>query len=80
MAHKVYCNCCGKEFGTFDYFVAQPISFTAGYGSKYDGEGIKIDICADCLDKLIDSCEISPIIPTIGRGMGCGEGCMECSD
>lgn len=73
MARKVYCNCCGKEFGTYDYFVTNPISFCVGYGSKYDGERVQLDICVACLDKLIDSCEISPIVPTIGRGMECSE-------
>lgn len=36
-----------------------------GYGSKYDGDTIQLDMCCDCFDKLMDSlilkCAISPL-------------------
>lgn len=37
------------------------ISETLGYGSKYDGAHVEVDICADCFDKLIDSMRVCPI-------------------
>lgn len=31
------------------------IAFTAGYGSKFDGEEIKMHICEKCLENLVDT-------------------------
>ena len=37
-----------------------------GYGTKFDGEKLELDLCCSCMEELIDSCTISPIIePTI---------------
>ena len=37
-----------------------------GYGSKYCGDEINLDICTDCFDKLIDDftekCAVNPIL------------------
>ena len=60
---KTICNMCGKEFDLFDKQDGQMIySAKIGYGSKYDGSGLSMDLCIDCVDKLIDACKISPII------------------
>ena len=32
-----------------------------GYGTKYDGDEIELDLCCDCMEKLIDECKISPV-------------------
>ena len=36
-----------------------------GYGTKFDGDSIDLDICCDCFDKLMDKfipmCKINPI-------------------
>ena len=31
------------------------------YGSKYDGCTIGLNICSECMDRIIDECEVSPI-------------------
>lgn len=32
-----------------------------GYGSKFDGENLNINICCICMDHLIERCKVSPI-------------------
>lgn len=58
---KVYCNLCGKEFDEFDQQASFHISQRLGYGSVHDGDTLELDICCECMDKLIDGCELSPI-------------------
>ena len=62
MAKEFYCNKCGKKMDEFD--VQEDFSFnqTLGYGSKYDGECLELDLCCKCMDELIDSCKIDPIL------------------
>ena len=62
MPEKVFCNKCGKEMDIFD----KQEDFTIckdrlGYGTKFDGEKLKIRLCCDCMEELIDSCKILPI-------------------
>lgn len=66
MATQYYCNICGKPIKSDDDAVE--IYDLIGYGSKYDGEWIEMDICYDCLDKIIDACKISPVIPLAADG------------
>lgn len=54
------CNKCGKSFDEYDKSNGASMYTIAGYGSKYDGEEILIDLCCDCMDKLIESCIIYP--------------------
>ena len=59
---KLICNMCGKEFDHWDLqegfgFHSQYI----GYGSKYDECSLELDLCCGCMDKIIESCEISPV-------------------
>ena len=58
---KKYCNLCGKEFDEWDYHENYSIQKKIGYGSSHDGETLSLDICVDCMDKLIDGCKISPV-------------------
>ena len=58
---KKYCNVCGKEFNEWDAQENFSIKKRIGYGSKYDMQDLELDICIDCMDKLIDRCRISPI-------------------
>ena len=58
----IVCNMCGKQFDEFDKNMGVSISTRLGYGSSFDGSLIDMDLCCDCVDKLIDNCEISPII------------------
>ena len=58
---KVYCNMCGKEMGFWDIQEDFKIRTEIGYGSKHDGESLELDLCCDCMDKLIEQCKISPV-------------------
>ena len=69
--HKIItCTMCGKTFDCFDLenaFLNHSNRFDiyAGYGSKHDNEHIKLDLCLDCLDKVVDMirqmCKTNPI-------------------
>lgn len=61
MAKETICNKCGKHFDMWDK--SEDFSFYAqlGYGTKYDGSTLKLDLCCSCMEKLIDECKISPI-------------------
>lgn len=51
----VSCDMCGKEFNEFDR--QEDFGFyypNIGYGSKFDGTHISIDLCCDCFDKMIE--------------------------
>lgn len=61
------CNKCGKLFDDLDTQEELSIHTLLGYGSKYDGHVIQLDLCCDCLDELIESCKISPIISYRGE-------------
>mgnify|MGYP000850705870 FL=1 len=61
MARRITCNCCGKEMDEIGKCGVVTISETLGYGSKYDGAHVEVDICAGCFDKLIDSMRVCPI-------------------
>ena len=60
------CNKCGKEFDFWD--TQEEICFihNVGYGSKRDGEKIKLRLCCDCFDEIADiiepMCVISPVV------------------
>lgn len=62
---KIYkCDLCGKEFDEFDKQEGFGLHYDSiGYGSKYDGETIDVDMCCDCFDKMIDDY----IIPQTNR-------------
>ena len=65
---KVICNMCGKELDEWDLQESQDYSLHTkiGYGSKYDGNNIDLDLCCDYFDKLLDKTislfKYSPII------------------
>lgn len=67
MAKYYKCNMCGKAMDEYDLNNGSTIYQRLCYGSKYDGENIAIDLCCNCIDALIDSCSISPIVckPTL---------------
>lgn len=58
---KTICNLCGKNFDFWDEQGNFSIYTCIGYGSKYDGEQLKLDLCCECMDNLIDLCVISPV-------------------
>lgn len=57
---KVFCNCCGKELDKIDECGVISISRMLGYGSKYDGVHVEVDICAECFDNFIEGMKIKP--------------------
>lgn len=59
---KIYCNKCGKRLDMWDIQNDFSINLELGYGSKYDGERVTINLCTDCIDNLIDSSVFSPLI------------------
>ena len=74
-AAKTKCTMCGKPFTFID--MKQNISFDKhiGYGSKHDLEHIKMNLCCDCLDKVLDfiipQCEGNLIVnPDYSEEMG----------
>lgn len=63
---KTLCNLCGKEFDEWDEQEGFGIHTRAGYGSKFDGDSVELDLCCECFDRLMDKlvpeCKINPII------------------
>lgn len=59
--HTCVCNKCKKEFDIWDTHNGLIINKIMGYGSRYDGEKINMNICCDCMDDIIESCLISPM-------------------
>ena len=59
--NKIVCNMCGKEFDIWDKQEDFSIHKKCGYGTKYDGETLNLDICCDCMEQIIGACRVSPI-------------------
>lgn len=53
------CNMCGNEIR--DEPIALLVNKLIGYGSKYDMDKLHLKLCSDCMDKMIDSCKVSPV-------------------
>ena len=63
---KAVCSICGREFDLWDRQGSFGFDRHVGYGSKYDGEHIKVRLCCDCFDELMDTyilpmCKIRPM-------------------
>ena len=59
------CDICGKVLDEFDLQENFGLHYNnIGYGSKFDGEKINIDMCCGCFDKMM----IEYIIPKINKG------------
>lgn len=59
------CNMCGKKFDFWDEQEDFHFYGRIGYGSRYDEHDLRLDLCCECMDKLIDMCVIHP---TTDRG------------
>ena len=55
------CNKCGKQFDIWDTSEHFHIYAKCGYGTKFDGDDLELDLCCSCVEELIDNCVISPI-------------------
>lgn len=63
MAKEITCNKCGKKFDFWD--TQEEFSIhkrQLGYGTVYDGLGLELDLCCECMEGIISNCKISPII------------------
>lgn len=60
---KIKCNICGKSFDFWDENENFSIRKWMGYGTRFDGDYLDLDICCGCMEKLIDQCKISPVRP-----------------
>lgn len=49
-----HCTMCGKLMDTWDENLNFTVDHEIGYGSKYDCHSLHIDLCCDCLDKVVD--------------------------
>lgn len=68
MAKTIRCNKCGKEFDLWDEQEAYSIyKEQLGYGTKYDGDELHLDLCCDCMERLIDECVITPVLDADDR-------------
>lgn len=61
MEEEVYCNKCGKKMDVWDIQAGFSIHQNIGYGSRYDGDNLNLNLCCDCMDKLIEECAIRPV-------------------
>ena len=59
--NKIICNRCGKEFDTWDRQEGFSIYKRCGYGTKYDGMNIELDLCCECMEWLIEECSVFPV-------------------
>ena len=55
------CNICGKPLDIFDETEGLAICKHLGYGTAYDGNDLEFRTCCACMDKIINSCKVSPI-------------------
>lgn len=62
MAEKTFCNRCGKRFDMWDELNGFESEARLGFGSKYDGDILQLDLCCACMDALIEECRISPLV------------------
>ena len=61
MAKELYCNKCGKKLDIWDIQENFSMQRHLGYGSRYDGDNLDLDLCCDCMDKIIEECAIPPV-------------------
>lgn len=62
MSEKITCNKCGKEFDLWDIQEDFSIHRQLGYGTKYDGDYLSMNLCCDCMEILIEECSVFPIV------------------
>lgn len=62
MGQTAICNKCGKRLNFWDLQEDFSIIRDLGYGTKYDGERLKMRLCCECMETLIDVCQKTPII------------------
>jgi hypothetical protein len=74
MAKETICNQCGRVFDIWDTQANFSIRGQLGYGTKYDGERLELDLCCDCMERLIGTCVIPPVSGGVVHGGTAGGG------
>ena len=54
------CNKCGRVISQYEGFLRLN-NYTMPYGSKYDSDILNMTLCVDCLDGIVEKCDINPI-------------------
>jgi len=62
MVKECFCSKCGKKFDIWDCQEDFRIHRQLGYGTKYDGDKLELNLCCKCVEELIDTCVLNPII------------------
>ena len=61
---KIFCNVCSSDMTVMIYGTLFKkgchVDFNFGYGSVHDDMWFDIDVCDDCVDKMLDSFKIKP--------------------
>lgn len=67
--YKTICNMCGKEFDRWDEDENFSFHSMIGHGSKYGMFEFDLDLCCNCMDRMLDEYLISKCIynPLIDR-------------
>lgn len=59
------CTMCSNVFDNWDYQENFCLDYHIGYGSKYDCNRLKLNLCIDCFDKVLDfilpKCKTNPL-------------------
>ena len=52
---RIQCNVCGKDTTSREVHIAIEIHKPIGYGSRYDGDKIDLDVFTNCVDSILDA-------------------------
>lgn len=59
------CTVCGKKFDMWDVQESFRFHHRVGYGSKYDGRDLNLNMCCACFDslmyELVTRCKTNPL-------------------
>lgn len=59
---KKVCNKCGQEMDFWDLQEDFSIHKAFGYGTRYDGYQLNLNLCCGCMESLIKDCVINPVV------------------
>ena len=62
MGYQPKCNICGASLTECELQDDLYIHTRLGYGSRHDGDRLDLRLCHACMDTLIDSCVVSPLV------------------
>lgn len=65
-AANITCTMCGKQFTFLDSQEGFVFNYTCGHGTKFEDRHIKIDLCCECFDEVMDfvipRCKQNPFV------------------